>query len=693
MIKKHNKNNNLQTITNIKISYLCLFLVTILLLFVFKFNNSDSLLRLDETFRDFILRKHFLFSNSSDNHENRFVIIDIDETTINDVNKFEQNFLPRQKIADLIEILLLDYNVKAIALDIIFTKPAEIAKNDERLLALSQFAPLVFAQTFDYYQRFPNIAVGYLSDSNKTNFDYNFTTKKDYVVNAKGYIANFLQLSQQINCSGNIGYIPDNDGVLRFIPLFTSYNDNKQQIYSHLTLSLLRCYDDNFKQQQHKNLQLLSDNLNKQNFWRIPYSKTMENYTVIPANLFFDSNKITQFMPLDDFKNLLKNKYILIGSSAVSLGDRTSTPLLALTPGILVHAQILSALLDNTYNDFNDFNANANFPRETKNFFQNLVENIDLIWSFIFVILFFSLLVINKKIKINNKINVLTITFLLILQILLWVIFSAYLINFFDNQLNQIKLLLPINISLFLLFFVIPFEWRNLQKNNQKLTQIFKNYVGQSVLDEILKTNDDFLQANYADVSVLIVDVVDFTKTVEALNLQNSANLIKNILEFLTKAVIYTNGTLDKYNGDGLIAFWGAPLADKNHAENCILAAIKMFDLLNEFNQKYNLNINVRIGIESGKVLVGDLGTDFRSSYTILGNCINYASRLENIAHNYKNLQAFPQKILIGEHTYQNLQNISIKNQLVNIGKIKLRGSQKNINIYTLKYANYERKY
>ena len=153
----------------------------------------------------------------------------------------------------------------------------------------------------------------------------------------------------------------------------------------------------------------------------------------------------------------------------------------------------MSALLDSTYNDFNaksnansnaNSNINENFPRETKNFFQNLVENIDLIWSLIFVISFFALLVINKKIKRNNKINVLTITFLLILQILLWAIFSAYLIYFFDNQLNQIKLLLPINISLFLLFFVIPFEWRNLQKNNQKLTQIFKSYVGQSVLDE-----------------------------------------------------------------------------------------------------------------------------------------------------------------------------------------------------------------
>ena len=313
------------------------------------------------------------------------------------------------------------------------------------------------------------------------------------------------------------------------------------------------------------------------------------------------------------------------------------------------------------------------------------MENIDLIWSLIFVISFFALLVINKKIKRNNKINVLTITFLLILQILLWAIFSAYLIYFFNNQLNQIKLLLPINISLFLLFFVIPFEWRNLQKNNQKLTQIFKSYVGQSVLDEILKTNDDFLQANYADVSVLIVDIVGFTKTVEALNLQKSAKLIKSILELLTKAVIATNGTLDKYNGDGLIAFWGAPLEDKNHAENCILAAIKMFDFLDQFNQKYNLNINIRIGIESGKVLVGDLGTDFRSSYTILGNCINYASRLENIAHSYKNLQNFPRKILIGENTQKILQNLAIKNNLLHIGKIKLRGSQNDLDIYTLK--------
>lgn len=110
-----------------------------------------------------------------------------------------------------------------------------------------------------------------------------------------------------------------------------------------------------------------------------------------------------------------------------------------------------------------------------------------------------------------------------------------------------------------------------------------------------------------------------------------------------------------------------------------------MFDFLDQFNQKYNLNINIRIGIESGKVLVGDLGTDFRSSYTILGNCINYASRLENIAHSYKNLQNFPRKILIGENTQKILQNLAIKNNLLHIGKIKLRGSQNDLDIYTLK--------
>ena len=129
---------------NLKISYLLLFVLTLLLIFICKFNTFEVFERLDETFRDFILRNHF-FNADKNNQEKRFVIVDIDESTINDVNKFEQNFLPRQKIADLIEILLLDYNVKAMALDIIFTKPAKVAENDERLLELSEFAQLVFA--------------------------------------------------------------------------------------------------------------------------------------------------------------------------------------------------------------------------------------------------------------------------------------------------------------------------------------------------------------------------------------------------------------------------------------------------------------------------------------------------------------------------------------------------------------------
>jgi adenylate cyclase len=231
---------------------------------------------------------------------------------------------------------------------------------------------------------------------------------------------------------------------------------------------------------------------------------------------------------------------------------------------------------------------------------------------------------------------------------------------------------------LFLLLVAVPFEWRQSQREAQHVTETLSHYVARPVLDELRRRGLTYsLEPQLREVTVLIADMQDYTRMTSSLSLEEAAQLTKGFLDCLTRPVLAHGGTLDKYSGDGLVAFWGAPLLCPDQADQAVSAALEILRDVEVFNANRVAQgmaaVRVRIGIESGQALVGDLGTPFRSTYTAVGNCINFASRLEAAARD------LPTQLLIGSAANANL----VKHHTKPLGKITLRGTQTTIEVFT----------
>jgi len=200
------------------------------------------------------------------------------------------------------------------------------------------------------------------------------------------------------------------------------------------------------------------------------------------------------------------------------------------------------------------------------------------------------------------------------------------------------------------------------------------------VLDEIVRLNLQYsLKPMLCNVTVLIADMEGYTRVTSSLALDEAAQLTKDFLSCLTRPVLDGQGTLDKYTGDGLVAFWGAPLPCADQADRAVSAALAILAEVETFNARRQLKgyapVMVRIGIESGSALVGDLGTSFRSTYTAVGDCINFASRLEAAARD------LPTQLVIGSAT----QRLLTQYDTESLGRIKLRGTQTTTEVFTVR--------
>jgi adenylate cyclase len=188
-----------------------------------------------------------------------------------------------------------------------------------------------------------------------------------------------------------------------------------------------------------------------------------------------------------------------------------------------------------------------------------------------------------------------------------------------------------------LMVFVISVELWMIQREQGQLLRSFATYVAPSVLHQMLAQGlDNPMVPKHGEITVISADMQDYTGLTNRSSLQDAAELTREFLQCLTEPILTYGGTLDKYTGDGLVAFWGAPLPSPDHADKALQAAQAMLENVRAWNEKRmrlgQLPARVRIGVEAGSVLVGDLGTAFRRTYTAVGDCINTASKLQAVA-------------------------------------------------------------
>jgi adenylate cyclase len=178
------------------------------------------------------------------------------------------------------------------------------------------------------------------------------------------------------------------------------------------------------------------------------------------------------------------------------------------------------------------------------------------------------------------------------------------------------------------------------------------------------------------DVSILFADIVGFTSMSENMSPAAVGLLLNDYLSRMTETVFKYEGTLDKYIGDAIMAVFGAPLDMSDHAERAIRCALEMRERLEEFNSEHKEGptLQIRIGINSGNAVAGEIGSINKKEYTVLGDTVNTASRLESSV-------AKPGMIVIGENTHAAVQEIATVRSL---GKATLKGKQKEVAVYAV---------
>jgi adenylate cyclase len=563
------------------------------------------------------LRDTFIKLQVKNTPEPRVLVVDIDETSTDSLGPWPW---PRERVALLVETLLTHYKAKGVALDIVMDE-ARDAVGDRRLALLAEHGPLVLAQAFDFQRSRPvPVRQGQLTGASPTY--------PDAGVQATGYIGNHAGLVGNTK-AGSIGLIPDPDGVLRRVPLVTTY-EGKQ--YQALTLALINCCGGQPPLALPRGGGLT----------RIPYVRDWTAYDVVTA-----AEILGHEMDVDS----IGERFVIIGSSSLGQGDRGATPISGERPGLGVQAVILSALLD-----LQQGKAPAPWPGK-------LLAALFALGATMLATFAFPRLQAIYGVALLGAVS------------LAWLAL-AYFASTHDPDFVTTA---PLATNLFLLAVAVPYQWQLTQHKSRHLLDTLRQYVAPEVVDELLKSDlADPLKPRELDVTTLIADMEGYTTQVESLSIEDAATLTRDFLDCLTEPVIDKHGTLDKYTGDGLVAFWGAPLPIAQHADLALDAAREIVRRVERLSRERARDghppLRVRIGIESGLAMAGDFGTSFRSIYTAVGDSVNTASRLEQAARD------FPHDIIVGAGTVERAK----RHRFLLLGERQLRGKEKTTTLFTI---------
>ncbi|WP_229464351.1 CHASE2 domain-containing protein [Massilia sp. 9I] len=593
-------------------------LVAVLLTVLVQWGPSFGLSHLDNiSFGSEILRDQFIRWRATTEVEPRTLVVDVDEASLAAEGPWPW---PSSRIADLVEILLSRYEARGVALDIVREKAGD-PEGDMRLAALATHGPLVLGQAFDfdYEQRRPEplrqgVPAGALPQL------------QAQARPADGYIANHAGFARARHV-GNIGFVPDRDGVLRHVPLVTRFGGRD---YPALGLALVDCCSG-----------AKEPALPDAAHMRIPFKRDWEAFTIASATDILNER-------IDPAS--AKGRLVVVGSSSLGLGDRVTTPHAAKRPGLGVQAEILSALLDRQ---------EGRTPAP---------------WPGRLAALAFALLSALLATFAFPRLPAWASVALLGLVSALW-LRAAYEIAPHDPLFSTTA---PLMSNLFLLAVAVPYQWQMAQRRSRRLLGTLQQYVAPSVVRELLRSDlEDPLAPRQLDVTTLIADMEGYTSQVESLSMEESARLTRDFLDCLTEPVISGGGTLDKYTGDGLVAFWGAPLPIEQHADRALDAAraiVERVEALSRVREALgHPPLRARIGIESGPAVAGDFGTSFRSIYTAVGDSVNTASRLEQAARD------FPYDVIVGAGTVER----ALRHQFIALGERRLRGKGKATALFT----------
>lgn len=349
-------------------------------------------------------------------------------------------------------------------------------------------------------------------------------------------------------------------------------------------------------------------------------------------------------VPLSEFKD----SYVLVGMDAPGLLDLRPTPISGTFPGVEVHATALDNIL------------NPPFNRRASN-----VEN------FLFSILFSALAAGGIFFFSAIRRQVLWATLCLVALVV-----SCYVIAGYAMWIHMVN---PIVCITYAILIAMTLQYQLEGAQARFIKRAFEYYVSPDMIGQIIADPTALsLGGEKRELSIFFCDIAGFTTISESMAPAELVHFLNTFLSEMTNIILASGGTVDKYVGDAIIAFWNAPLPLEDHALKAVHAAIacqkRLAVLRPDFLKRYNQDIYLRIGLHTGEVSVGNFGSSERFNYTIIGDAANLASRLEGAN------KAFGSDILFSESTFKALQG---KVSCLRLGRLKVVGKDTPVEVYT----------
>jgi adenylate cyclase len=229
------------------------------------------------------------------------------------------------------------------------------------------------------------------------------------------------------------------------------------------------------------------------------------------------------------------------------------------------------------------------------------------------------------------------------------------------------------------LLYLLNMAWGFFMETRSRrlITGLFGTYVPKELVAEMSKNPEEYSMAGESrDMTVLFSDVRDFTSISEGLTPEGLKDMMNSYLTEMTEVIQEKRGTIDKYIGDAIMSFWGAPVGDTDHAMHGVEAALAMQKRIRgldtEFVKRGWPILNIGVGLNSGDMSVGDMGSKFRRAYTVMGDAVNLGSRLESLTKEYG------VGILVSENVVKTAQGFVYRE----VDKVVVKGRQEGVSIF-----------
>jgi len=608
--------------------------------------------------------------------DDRIVILDIDEKSLKEEGRWPWG---RDRLAFLMDKLFDKYGIAVLGFDVVFAEKDEssglkvlqkLGQNQLKDVPQFQSALSKIQPQLDYDNLFANkirnrkVVLGYYfntgSESNISGVlpepafpAGTFKGRSVEFVTANSYGANLPELQIAAASGGHFNPTVDSDGVIRRVPMIQQYSG---AYYESLSLAIVRTllgqprllpiYGEEkggYSELEGFKLDTAAGKLeipvDSDGSSFVPYRGDQGSFPYISiTDVLHDRVKLEQ----------LKDKVVLVGTTSLGLLDMRATPVSKNYPGVEVHANMISGILDQNLKARPAYMLGA-----------------EVLWLLLIGVALSFLLPQMGAIK-AMLVAALVAATSTVLNVALWHYGNINMPA--ADTLLMISLLFALNMSY---GYIVE------SRTKRQITGLFGQYVPSEVVEEIAKHPENVsMEGDSREMSILFSDVRGFTTISEGLDPKELSLLMNEFLTPLSRVIYKHRGTIDKYMGDCIMAFWGAPLPDIAHARNAMLAGIEMQATLKalqpHFKERGWPEIHVGVGINTGRVSVGNMGSEVRKAYTVMGDAVNLASRLEGITKQYG------VGIIVGENTRNAVPDFLYRE----LDHVRVKGKDKPVAIY-----------